>query len=205
MAQLIGQAFWLAIAVTVTGIAHMVVVKRDLFPLLNVPLDAGRTLGGGPIFGHNKTWRGVVVMVVGAALVGALQGLCFGRWAAEAGVECIDFRQLGRRMVPEGVVADLVGYAWVNAVLGLGYVIGELPNSFAKRRLSITPGATRFTLVGGFFFLLDQADSVIVALGLGHFAFGYGWPIFWLGAGCLTLLHLSINLALYLGKVRRNL
>ncbi len=206
MAALIGQAFWLSVAVALTGILHMVVVKKRWFSTLAVPLDGGRRVGGKPIFGDNKTWRGVVVMIVGSALLGAIQGLVAGDWAVRAGATCMDFEALGLRAgLPAGALAHAVGYAAVNAVHGLGYALGELPNSFAKRRLAITPGRTGAGLLGGFFFFLDQADSVIAALGLGALVFGYGWKIFVVGALCLTLLHLAINASLYAGKVRKNL
>ena len=71
-----------------------------------------------------------------------------------------------------GAIRAATGYAVVNAVLGLGYVLGELPNSFAKRRVKIQPGKTIGGVLGALFFVLDQADSVIAAIGLNiHFGF----------------------------------
>jgi hypothetical protein len=195
---LIRQAFWLSLPVAVTGILHMVVVKAKLLEALKVPLDGGRTLGGERIFGDNKTWRGVVVMIAGSVAVGAIQGLLGGRWAEASGVECLPFARLGGG-------SHLAGYALVNLVHGIGYVVGELPNSFAKRRLSITPGKTGAGLAGAFFFLLDQADSVVAALVVGQLVFGFGWKLVLVGALCLTGLHLFINASLYFTKVRRNL
>jgi CDP-archaeol synthase len=203
---LVGQSFWLAVAVAVTGILHMVVVKKRWLAALATPIDGGRTLGGLPIFGDNKTWRGVFVMIVGSAALGAFQGLLGGAWAERSGAACMDFGALGAHAgLPRGPLAFAFGYALVNAVNGLGYALGELPNSFAKRRLQITPGKMGAGLLGGCFFLLDQADSVLAALGLGALVFGYGWKIFLVGSVCLTLLHLAINASLYAGKVRKNL
>jgi CDP-archaeol synthase len=195
---LIGQAFWLSVAVALTGILHMVVVKKRWFAALATPIDGGRNL-----FGENKTWRGVFVMILGSALLGAVQGLLGGAWAERAGAACMDFA--GVTPLPRGPVAFAAGYALVNAVHGLGYALGELPNSFAKRRLAITPGKMGAGLLGACFFLLDQADSVLAALGLGALVFGYGWRIFLVGSVCLTLLHLAINASLYFAKVRKNL
>lgn len=194
----VGRAFWLAIPVAVCGILHMVVVKARLLSFLARPLDGGATLGGLPVFGPNKTWRGVVVMIAGSALLGALQGALGGAWAAEQGVAAMDFAAAeGGHLV--------LGYTAVNAIFGVGYGLGELPNSFLKRRLAITAGRTGAGLLGGFFFLLDQADSVIAALVLGALIYPLPWRLVWVGIGCLTGLHLFINAALYLGKVRRNL
>ncbi|MBI4508299.1 MAG: CDP-archaeol synthase [Deltaproteobacteria bacterium] len=202
MGLAIGQAFWLTLAVTLTGVLHMVVVKMDLLSVFAVPLDGGRRAFGERIFGDNKTWRGVVVMVCGSALLGAVQGLLGGPWARSAGVEPIDFARLGGGT---GAAAMALGYLQVNAVLGLGYVLGELPNSFLKRRVGIAPGNTAQSSVGNVFFLIDQADSVLAALGLVMLFFPYPWRTFALGIICLTGLHLVLNAVLYLGKLRRNL
>ncbi len=194
----VGRAFWLAIPVALCGILHMIVVKARLLGFLARPLDGGATLGGLPIFGPNKTWRGVAVMIVGSAGLGAVQGVLGGDWAARTGVAAMDFGAAAGGSV-------VLGYTAVNTVFGVGYVLGELPNSFLKRRLEITAGRTGAGLVGGFFFLLDQADSVIAALVLGALVFPLPWPLVWVGIGCLTGLHLFLNAALYLGKVRKNL
>lgn len=205
MGALVGTSLWLAVAVAVTGIFHMVVVKARLLEGLAIPIDGGRTLGGKPIFGENKTWRGVVVMVFGAALLGFVQGLLGGSWAARAGVEAIDFAAIGLRAgLPEGPLASAGGYALANLVHGIGYAVGELPNSFVKRRIGITPGKTGAGLAGPIFFLLDQADSVLAALVLGALVFGYPWNVVGVGIVVLTLLHLVINVSLYLGRIRRN-
>lgn len=206
MGLLIGQVFWLSLAVALTGILHMVVVKADLLPALKVPLDGGRTLGGEPIFGPNKTWRGVFFMIACSAFLGAVQGGLGGAWAAGAGVEVVDFCALGRRLgAPDGMLAFAFGYAGVNAVLGLGYALGELPNSFIKRRLRIDSGRMGSGPIGALFFVIDQADSVIFALWLGALAFGYGWQVVVTGTVCLTLLHLAINGSLYVSGVKKNL
>jgi hypothetical protein len=46
-------------------------------------------------------------------------------------------------------------------LLGLGTVLGELPNSFLKRRLDIAPGTQRRSLGGALLSLYDQADFVL--------------------------------------------
>lgn len=137
-------------------------------------------------------------MIAGSALLGALQGALGGDWAARTRVAATGFAAAGGGSV-------VLGYAVVNAVFGLGYVLGELPNSFLKRRLEITAGRTGAGLVGGFFFLLDQADSVIAAFVLGALVYPMSWRLVGVGVGCLTGLHLLLNAALYVAKVRKNL
>lgn len=196
--MLVAQCFWLAGPVALAGIVHMVVVKKDLFASLKRPIDGGREFRGKPVFGPNKTWRGLAFMIVAASLLGLVQGSFLGPWAASSGVAPLDFAAAGR-----GSCA--LGYALVNAVLGLGYGLGELPNSFAKRRIDIVPGKTGAGILGAFFFLLDQADSVVAALGLAALVFGVSFAVFACGSICLTLLHLAINAGLYAARVRRNL
>jgi hypothetical protein len=198
MMSLLARVLWMAIPAIVAGVVHMAVVKKNLFARLAVPLDGGATLGRVPIFGPKKTWRGVCVMVAASALVGALQGAAFGGWAHAAGAELVDFAALGR-----GSFA--LGYAAVAAVFGLGYVLGELPNSFLKRRAGISPGVHGRGLVGAFFFTLDQCDSVLVGLALGAVVFGYGWTAVLAGTVSLSLVHLGVTAVLHRTRIKENL
>jgi CDP-diacylglycerol--serine O-phosphatidyltransferase len=50
--------------------------------------------------------------------------------------------------------------AW-GALLGAGYIAGELPNSFAKRQLAIAPGASGSGAAGRVFWVVDQLDSLV--------------------------------------------
>ena len=204
--QLVGQAFWVSATVIVTGILHMVVVRRGWLAGLARPLDGGRTFRGQPLFGPNKTWRGLLFMSLAPLLLGALQGLAWGGAAARSGLSPLDLQGLGLRLgAPAGPLADGAGYALLGFVLGLGYALGELPNSFLKRRVAIEPGKTGAGPLGGLFFLLDQADSVIAALGLGALLLGLPWAVFWAGVLSLSAFHLLVNALLKLGKVRKNL
>lgn len=199
---LLGKVFWLAAPVVIAGIVHMIVVRRDLFAALRVPLDGGRTLGGRPIFGPNKTWRGLVFMTLASMLLGAFQGLAWGAWAERAGVAPCDLARVPVGLhVPEGPLAQAVGYAIFNFVLGLGYALGELPNSFVKRRIGIEPGKTSSKV----FFVVDQADSVVAALGLGAIFFPLEGTVVVVGMLALTGVHLALNAGLWLARIRRNL
>lgn len=200
---LVARAFWLAAPVVIAGILHMIVVRRDLFAALKRPLDGGRTFRGQPIFGPNKTWRGLAFMTLASPLLGAVQGLAWGEWAERAGLAPCDLAlfAIGRHLTTSVPVALAIGYAVTNLLLGLGYALGELPNSFVKRRVGIEPGKTSSRV----FFVVDQADSVVAAFLVAKVRVPLDWDLIVVGIVVLTLLHLILNGALYLAKVRRNL
>ena len=130
------------VAVLGAPILHAPVLALDLFKALKRPLDSGATIGGRRVLGDNKTWRGAIFMVAGPALA----ALALTRWPA--------FRDA----LPDAV-ADAPPLLW-GALVGLGVVVGELPNSFLKRRLDIAPGTQRRGAGGIALIVLDQADLV---------------------------------------------
>jgi CDP-diglyceride synthetase len=196
--MLMMQVLWLCLPVVIAGVLHMLVVKRQLLSWLALPLDGGLTLGGIQLLGPNKTWRGVLVMVAASAAVGALQGALGGAWAERAGWASVDALQLGGGSFTRG-------YAWLNAVFGLGYVLGELPNSFAKRRLGIAPGLHGRGLAGRLFLLLDHCDSVLAALVLAAVTCGVPWKVVLVGVPCLSLVHLAVTASLHRARLKENL
>lgn len=91
------------------------------------PIDSGKTfIDGKPIFGSHKTLRGFFAGLIIGTLVGLVQSALF------------QYNYL------------------LGLVLSLGALIGDLCDSFIKRRLSIPPGAS--------FPILDQLDFVGGAL-----------------------------------------
>lgn len=89
-------------------------------------------------------------------------------------------------------------------LLGLAYVAFELPNSYLKRRLDISPGKTAKDAWKYPFILLDQIDSLIGILLVLHLYISLNWAqiIGLLLVGTLT--HLGVNRLLYLAKLRQN-
>jgi hypothetical protein len=201
--RLVAQVLWLVAPVTLTCVAHMFVVKKELFRRLDAPLDGGRSWMGKPIFGRNKTWRGVLVVVLGAAAAGGVQGALFGAWAGGQGLACVDYGCAARWVEARGPLGLACGYALVNATLGAAYVLGELPNSFLKRRLSIDPGARPRGSSRVLFFLLDQSDSVVAGLAVCALAFSFPWRDYVPAAVVLALLHAAITASLHLARVKR--
>jgi hypothetical protein len=139
------RVVWLILPVVLGGIGHVVVLRTDVLRSLAIPLDGGARLRGRPVFGANKTWRGVVVMTGSTALVGGVQAALGRRLHWQFAVEL----QRSASVKP-----------WLaGAICGAAYVVAELPNSFIKRRLGIAPGA-RAVRRGRLQYIVDQADSV---------------------------------------------
>ncbi|MDQ2913878.1 MAG: CDP-archaeol synthase [Chloroflexota bacterium] len=146
MTRRVERALWLTVPILIAGIAHVAVITLDLAPALARPIDAGRWWRGRPLLGSNKTWRGFVVMPAASAITIAVQ-----QALAERSTRLAAVAPLERGAPP----------AWiVGAICGAAYVLAELPNSFAKRRLGIAPGtsARRARIAQ---YLVDQVDSVV--------------------------------------------
>jgi CDP-2,3-bis-(O-geranylgeranyl)-sn-glycerol synthase len=112
-----------------------------------IPIDGGRTFRGSRVFGDNKTWSGFVAMVPGVGIVFLLMRLVLALLPAE---------------VSTGLwPLSIVEYGLLGCWVGLGFMAGELPNSFVKRRLGIPPGqAPLRPLSQSVCFLVDRVDSI---------------------------------------------
>ena len=145
------RAFWLLAPILLSAAVHGFVLRFDLLPSLKKPMDCGRTLGGVRLFGDNKTWRAFVVAVIAGAV-----GTTVQRAFADA---------LPARLIADhgAVPAPLLG-----ALIGAGAILGELPNSFMKRRAGVAPGSTTRGPLRAIFYTLDQIDLVIIT-----------WPLIW--------------------------
>jgi len=88
------------------------------------------------LFGSNKTWRGALVMFTGVLLATGVV------W----------------ELMPDSIQDE--SWLVVGALIGAGTVLGELPNSYLKRRLGIAPGQRRLSPGGVALIVYDQADFV---------------------------------------------
>jgi CDP-2,3-bis-(O-geranylgeranyl)-sn-glycerol synthase len=132
---------WLAAPVVAAALVHVVVLRFRWLEPLRIPLDGGAVWRGRRIFGDNKTVRGAAVMIGVSTLATILQGV---------------FRLPSLEYFDYGAAT----LALVGMLLGIGFVAGELPNSFVKRQLGVAPGAH----AGTWHALADQLDSVVGAL-----------------------------------------
>jgi hypothetical protein len=159
------RVLWLVLPVIAAAIVHMVVVRARWLEHWAVPLDGGRAWRGARVFGDNKTWRGVLVMVSVSAASAAAQGLLAGEWAERSGVAVVDYMAFAAVEQHAGL-QRVLGYALLGALLGAGYVVGELPNSFAKRRCGILPGQQGRGKVARLLWAVSHVDSVAAGMAL---------------------------------------
>ena len=124
-------------------LVHVPILRWDLLPALRRPIDGGRTWRGRRLLGDNKTWRGALAMGGGVLGLTVVLSLWRGYWS---------------RLPP----ALQHSSPWlVGALLGLGTVAAELPNSFVKRQLDIAPGRRQRSPLGALISLYDQGDFVL--------------------------------------------
>jgi CDP-archaeol synthase len=141
----IALALFLISAFALAGLAQVAWLASPWSQAFAAPLDRGIAFRGRRLLGDNKTFRGFVVMIPATAMAFPLVAFGFthgnppaaGLWPLTA-----------------------VGYAVLGAWAGLGFMLGELPNSFFKRQLGIAPGqASSDRFAWWCQFVVDRIDS----------------------------------------------
>lgn len=125
MALAAARVLYLFAPLLVSAALSGIVLRFQLLRALDRPIDAGRSFHGERLLGDSKTWRGVVVAVVGSMATVAFQKAV---WTYTIWLAIADYRRLSPVLF--------------GAAMGAGAMLGELPNSFVKRRLGIPPGGT---------------------------------------------------------------
>lgn len=128
---------------------HGLCIKFNWLSSLCRPLDKGRTFRGKPIFGANKSYRGIVAVGLGTAIGFSLQAVFFHHSALIRSIELLDYT------FPK---SSIVGF-----LLGVAAMLSELPNSFIKRQLEIAPGHSANGGMGLIFYAFDQIDFLVGA------------------------------------------
>jgi len=134
MIGLLWSALYLMLPAYASNMAPVLVRKH--FSWLAFPMDFGMKLGGRPVLGANKTYRGLIFGVISGIAVAYLQFLL-----GDAGGLA---------------VLDYSNWAAIGFLMGSGAILGDAAESFIKRRLGIQPGKP--------FIPFDQTDFTIGAL-----------------------------------------
>lgn len=165
------QCFYFILPAYFANMAPVIVKKINI---LKIPLDFNKTLKNKPIFGKNKTFRGLIFGVVFSTIITYMQFQLYN----------MDFFKN----------LSLLNYSnWLlfGILIGFGALIGDLVKSFIKRRIGIAPGNR--------FLPWDQTDFIF-----GAFLFTYFLvkPSIAVIATTLLLsfvLHITVNhIAFYL-------
>ncbi len=199
----IPQALFLMLPTYVANMTPVFFAK--LFPRWDTPLDFGKLhKDGKPIFGKNKTWRGLIC--------GSLVAMLFASGLALAvhGSGLAAFPDYGW---------SAYGSFWVVPVIGLfmgfGALAGDAVKSFFKRRRGKEPGAAWYGpdqldfIVGSWLFAL-AAGGVLQLCGLASgnwfldlFILGGNWPRAVFVAASILILHPLTNWIGYKLKLKK--
>ena len=136
MLTLILKSFYFMLPAYFANMAPIICKK---IKFLNIPVDFNEKLEGRPILGRNKTYRGLLAGVLFALVIAFIQ-FFLSRFNFFSSISILDYSRW-----------YLIGF-----LLGLGALVGDMAESFIKRRINIRPGKS--------FIPFDQTDYAIGAL-----------------------------------------
>lgn len=177
------------------GIANMIFTKTSFYQKYKKPIDNNKLWKDGKrIFGDNKTWIGLFSMIVFCVIFQIVFGLVCNNFGLN---NYNDLYNTKENTIQLNVIFGFL--------IGVVYMVSELPNSFIKRRLDIASGKTDKGIKGIMFFIIDQIDSLIGVMLVLYFMsdiYFSTYVLYVFGGG---LIHILINVILYFTKVRRNI
>ena len=175
--MIILQALYFALPMYIANMAPVVVKKLALF---DKPLDGGKTWGGKPILGKNKTWRGLFFALAFGLVVVCIQRKLFLTGGFWAGISIFDYSSDQTIML--------------GGLLAFGAILGDAVKSFAKRRINRPPGSMWFPF--------DQIDFVIGGLLLGSIVYWPGMAIALILLVVTPIFHIGTNFIAYKLKIK---
>lgn len=150
------------------------VLFKDVLGFMAKPIDFGFKFRGQPLFGKNKTFRGVFVGTVVGGLFFYVQ-----KWLYVKGFVAL-------ALFDYSTASIAVGFA-----LGFGALIGDAVESFFKRQLKIKSGQPLY--------FFDQIDYVIGSLLFALIFIEINWVVFGILLVVSPLLTIAVNhLSFYL-------
>ncbi len=170
------------LAFVLAGVAQTAWFASHRSRALALPLDGGLTFRGRRLFGANKTVRGLVVMVPGvAAALPLVAATLEGALPAPAGLWPL----------------TMAGYAGLGAWSALGFMLGELPNSFVKRQLGIAPGGTAPPRLRPWQIAADRLDSAVGMLAAASLVVHVPWATWALVLAVGPIVHGGFSFLLF--------
>lgn len=154
------------------------ILVRKYFKFLARPVDFGKTWLGKPILGAHKTFRGLIFGTLVGVVVMLFQVSLFNH--------TLFFRDISLFVYPKA------NYLLLGFLLGSGALVGDMAESFFKRRFSIKPGKRWIPF--------DQLDYVVGALVFGSFVYTPSLAAIIVILVASFLLHIIANhIGYYLG------
>jgi CDP-2,3-bis-(O-geranylgeranyl)-sn-glycerol synthase len=150
------------------------IIVKKYFLFLAKPIDHGLKFKGKPVFGKNKTWRGLIFGPIFGIITAYIQ------FKLNLSINIINYDY----------------WLYIGFLMGFGALLGDIVESFFKRQCNVKPGQR--------FFPWDQVDFVIGALLLSFFfipatiRFNVIITLLILS----PLLHISVNHLAYYLKIR---
>jgi len=154
--------------------ANMAPVIFRKIPILSIPVQE-------KWFGKNKTWRGLVIATIIGTLVFWAQKSLYSQGGFWEEVALIDYS--GHTI--------LLGF-----LLGFGAILGDMVESFYKRRRNIAPGKPWIPW--------DQLDFVIGAIALSAFVYVPKIEVIIILLLASPVLHIIVNHIAYWLKIRKS-
>ena len=149
---------------------------------LDLPIDQGKTLGGREILGKNKTWRGLIVGGVTGIFVAGVQAILYYSFEFFRDNTVIDYGK--------------INFILLGILMGEGALLGDLVESFIKRRMGKPSGKPWFPW--------DQADWIIGAMLLSSLVFVPPVKLAAVTLGLYIVVHLcSDRIVCYMGIKKR--
>ena len=122
MLRVIGMMYVTLVPTILAGVMVMLWCKLPILKAIAKPIDFGKNFTDGRrIFGDNKTWKGMLGYILFNTLFSVLWGFaCQGKALHDLNF----FYQYQENTIPFNLL--------IGVLLGLGYSLFELPNSFLK-------------------------------------------------------------------------
>ena len=138
------QILSLTLPALISGLIMILTIKANILKFLDIPIDNNLKINGIRVFGDNKTYRGPFFFIIVSILVSGLLNVLY-------------FNGLNFVHPVFSRPPVMIGF-----IFGASYTLGELINSFIKRRNNINPGAvtqSNWKVIQRFF---DLTDGVII-------------------------------------------
>lgn len=139
------KCFWFFLPAYFANMAPTFAKKGGVLEFLAKPIDFDKNFKGKPIFGHHKTWRGMISGIILGILIAFLQKFIF-QFSFFQKISFFNYQK--------------INVFFLGFLLSFGALFGDLIASFFKRRKNIKPGDSwipfdQISFVIGSFFIVN--------------------------------------------------